>query len=67
MFNLNCGRLRGERHKALNLYRERNPGIMEALADFPERDRQDFIDEEIEATRWDPYWMTIRHFFEKLS
>lgn len=66
VFHLDCGRLRGGRHKALNQYLDRNTGILEAIMGFDENDRQDFIAEEIEATKWEPFWTTIRHFFEKL-
>ena len=58
--------LKGARHKALKQYLNSNTGILEALTGFDEIDRQDFIGQEIEATKWDPYWTTIRHFFEKL-
>lgn len=66
VFNLNCGHLRGARHRALKQYLDRNTGILDALMEFGEVDRQAFIKEEIEATKWEPYWTTIRHFFEKL-
>ena len=67
VFHLNCGALKGARHKALNRYLDRNTGILEALMDSNENDRQVFIGNEIEATKWDPFWTTIRHFFEKLN
>jgi uncharacterized protein (TIGR02646 family) len=66
VFNLDCGHLKGARHKALNQYLDSNTGILDALMDFEEHDRHDFITQEIEATKHDPYWTTIRHFFEKL-
>ena len=66
VFHLDCGRLKGARHKALNQYLDSNSGILEALMDFDENDRQVFIGEEIEATKWQPFWTTIRHFFEQL-
>lgn len=66
VFHLDCPSLEGGRHKALKQYLDRNLGIVEALMGFEEQHRQDFIDQEIEATKYDPYWTTIRHFFEKL-
>lgn len=66
VFHLDCGHLNGARHKALNHYLDSNSGMLEALMDFNEDDRQVFIREEIEATKSEPYWTTIRHFFEKL-
>ena len=66
VFHLDCGRLKGSRKKALQLYLDSNKGILEALMDIDESDRQVFISQEIEATKWEPCWTTIRHFFEKL-
>lgn len=66
VFHLNCGHLQGARHRALKQYLDRNTGIMDVLMDFGEMDRQAFISQEIAATKWEPYWTTIRHFFEKL-
>jgi uncharacterized protein (TIGR02646 family) len=66
VFHLDCGRLEGARHKALKQYLDRNTGILEALMEFEPHDQQHFIAQEIEATKHDPYWTTIRHFFEKL-
>ncbi|MCX6953045.1 MAG: TIGR02646 family protein [Verrucomicrobia bacterium] len=66
VFHLDCGVLTGARHKALKQYLDGNSGILEALMDFSESDRQSFIGQEIEATKWEPFWATIRHFFEKL-
>jgi uncharacterized protein (TIGR02646 family) len=66
VFNLNDGKLMAARKRALRIYREREPNILEALLDFCEADRKVFIDEEIQATCSDPYWTTIRHFFEKV-
>ncbi|HTU17639.1 MAG TPA: hypothetical protein VMG10_06205, partial [Gemmataceae bacterium] len=66
VFNLNCGELQAERRRALNIYEKREPGILEALIGFDEQSRQEFIEQEIQATRHDPYRTTIRHFFEKV-
>ena len=66
VFHLNCGHLRGGRKRALKQYLDRNTGILDALMEFDENDRQAFVGQEIEATKWEPYWTTIRHFFEKL-
>ena len=66
VFNLGCGSLKGARHKALKQYLDRESGFLDAVMDFTESERQAFINEEIDATRHDPFWSTIRHFFEKL-
>ena len=66
VLHLNCGRLKGARRRVLKQYLDRSTGILDALMECDENDRQAFIGEEIEATKWEPHWTTIRHFFEKL-
>ncbi|TAE90780.1 MAG: TIGR02646 family protein [Verrucomicrobia bacterium] len=66
VFNLNCKSLKGARRKALKQYLDSSNGILEDLMVFEPQDQRDFIAHEIEATKHDPYWTTIRHFFEKL-
>lgn len=67
VFNLNDGKLRADRRKALNIYKE--DGFMDTLMrlDVNEVERASFIDQELERTKWQPYWTTIRHFLEKLE
>lgn len=67
VFNLDCGILRGERFRALKTYRDRNAGILEFLMECEAADRDAFMREEIEATRWDPYATAIKHYFEKAA
>ena len=67
VFHLDCGRLNGARRKTLKPYLDRDTGFLEALLEFDEKDRQLFIAEEIEATKREPFWTTIRHFFEKYA
>ena len=64
VFNLNDGPLRGDRERAVRIYLKSNPNILDTLLTFDPLIRQDFIDEEIQATRSDPYCTTIRHLFE---
>jgi len=64
VFNLNCGHLRGARKKSLNAYRAKNPGLIDELMTFDEVLRREYILSEIEATKWDPFSTTIKHFFE---
>lgn len=64
VFHLDCGVLEGARRRAVKKYLDSNAGIMEALMLFDENERKMFIVDEIEATKWDPYWTTIRHLFE---
>ena len=37
------------------------------LANWPQEDREAYLSEEINATRWDPYATTIKHFLQKLA
>lgn len=68
VFNLDCSTLRGERTKALKRYRDTNLGILEFLMDECDaEEREGYIHDEIEATRWDPFATTIKHFFEKAA
>jgi uncharacterized protein (TIGR02646 family) len=64
VFNLNQGGLVGARASALKSYRRTALDIIEALMDFEPQEREVFIQEEIEQTKGDEYWTTIRHFFE---
>lgn len=67
VLNLNCGRLRAQRRRAVRIYEQREPGILDALMGLDERPRREFIDAEIESTRNDPYGTVIRHYFEKIG
>lgn len=66
VFNLNCGALQAERRRALRSYQQKQRGILDAIMDFDEQGRQEFIAEEIQATKHDPHWTVIRHYFEKV-
>jgi len=65
VFNLDCGSLRAARRRALRIYEQREMGVLEGLMEFDELTRRDFIAEEIYATRLEPHWSVIRHYFEK--
>jgi uncharacterized protein (TIGR02646 family) len=65
VFNLDCGTLRGTRRHALNGYRNRTRDILDELMTWEPELREEYIRDELEATRWDPYATVIRHFFEK--
>ncbi len=65
VFNLNQPALMALRRRALKMYADRNPDMLETLMSFDELDRRNFIEDEIQATRNDPHWTVICHFFEK--
>ncbi len=62
VFNLNFGVLRGKRSAAANAYKR----IIEELELFEDpQDREDYIRQEIENTRWEPFATTIKHLLLK--
>lgn len=65
VFHLNEDTLCGQRKAAVSRYKARNPGILELLIASSPEERQEYIQMEIEATQWEPYSTTIRHFLEK--
>jgi uncharacterized protein (TIGR02646 family) len=67
VFGLNNASLPGERKKALRVYREKIAADLDELADWPSEDREAYLCGEIEATRWDPYATTIKHFLQNAA
>jgi uncharacterized protein (TIGR02646 family) len=65
VFNLKEGTLCAARRAAISKYKAINPGILDLLMESSAEDRQEYIQMEIEATQWEPYSTTIRHFLEK--
>lgn len=65
VFHLDENVLRWDRWRAVKQYEKNSPGILDDLMAFGEEDRLDFIQTEIEATRTNPHWTVIRHYFEK--
>lgn len=66
VFNLNAPELMASRRRALKIYSDRNLGMLEVLMSCSEEERAAFVKDEIEATKYDPHWTVIRHFFEKV-
>lgn len=66
VFNLNCGKLKADRRRALRIYQRRDPEFLDELMELEEEARRQFIFDEIKNTRADPHWTVIRHFFEKV-
>jgi uncharacterized protein (TIGR02646 family) len=65
VFNLNESALTGLRRAAVSNYKARSPNILQSLMEFSPEDRQEYIQMEIEATQWESFSTTIRHFLEK--
>lgn len=64
VFNLRNQRLNAMRRRAFKDYLAGDPGIMDALVEFNDDERQAFIEEEIARTSTQPFSTVIRHSFE---
>lgn len=64
VFGLNEGALPGARAKALSVYKKRVLPDLDEVAAWSIAERQDYLAQEIQATRWDPYATTIQHFLQ---
>ncbi len=62
VFGLNNKALEGSRAKAVNSYRKMKADDFEELASWDETEINEYLQGEIENTRWDPYATTIKHF-----
>ena len=54
-----------ERRKAAKAYMDKNTNIIEELMAWDQQEREEYISQEIEATRWEPFATTIKHFLLK--
>lgn len=64
-FGLNSPALSGQRATSVSLYKKKVLGDLDEIALWPQRDREDYLQGEIQATRWEPYATTIKHFLMK--
>lgn len=64
VFGLDNGALEGARANAVRSYRKMREIDFEELASWDEADRHEYFRSEIEATRWQPYATTIKHFLQ---
>jgi len=67
VFGLNDACLAGKREKALRVYRKKFAVDLDELANWPSADREAYLRDEIEATRWDRYATTIKHFLQNAA
>ncbi len=61
------GRLRRMRREAVAAYDALEPGILDALMEWPEEVRREFVRQELERTFSQPFFTVIRHLFEGLA
>jgi uncharacterized protein (TIGR02646 family) len=66
VFNLQNQRLNAMRQRAFETYLAIEPGIMDALVEFEEDQRQAIIEEEMDRASMQPFSAVIRHWFEDL-
>lgn len=64
VFGLDNSTLEGNRARAVSEYRKMNAEDFEVIASWNEADRWEYFESEIEATRWQPYATTIKHFLQ---
>lgn len=67
VFGLDDACLAGRREKALSLYRKKITADLDEVATWRPEDREAYLSDEIEATRWDPYATTIKHFLQNAA
>lgn len=67
IFRLDESTLAYDRARAVKVYREMKKDDFEELASWSQEMRQEYYAEEIEATQWDRFATTIRHFLQRLS
>lgn len=69
VFNLNLDVTKGgrslcaERRRVLERYLKPAPDILAELSSWSEEDREEYINHELEAKRFEPFSSIIRHFF----
>lgn len=64
VFGLDSSVLSGARSKALTAYKKNILDELDELTTWPEEERNDYFINEIEATCWEPYATTIKHFLQ---
>jgi len=65
VFGLDSCTLSGSRSRALTTYKNKVLDELNELASWSEEDREAYLSNEIEATCWEPYATTIKHFLQK--
>lgn len=64
VFGLNEPPLLGMRSRSIANYREGLLAELDELETWSSEDRNAYLQEEVEATRWDPFATTIKHFLQ---
>lgn len=67
VFGLDDRALAGARARALSIYKKKVAADLNELASWPLADRQAYLAAEIDATRYDPYATTVKHFLQSAT
>ncbi|WP_291991693.1 retron system putative HNH endonuclease [Candidatus Accumulibacter sp. ACC003] len=65
VFGLDNQTLAGKRARAVSKFRQMKSEDFEEIASWGDFDRRKYFEGEIEATRWEPYATTIKHFLQR--
>lgn len=65
VFGLDCSGLCGRRRSAVSTYKKKILEELEIISGWTDAERNEYLTEEIEATQWEPYATTIKHFLQK--
>jgi hypothetical protein len=65
VFGLDNPTLSGARARAVSKFRQMKAEDFEEIASWGDSDRREYFEGEIEATRWEPYATTIKHFLQR--
>ncbi|BBS15931.1 retron system putative HNH endonuclease [Aeromonas caviae] len=66
VFGLDNQALTAERARAVSRYRKMKEEEFIEIASWNEAERVEYLEGEIECTRWDPYAATIRHYLQRV-
>ena len=66
VFGLDNPALAAERERAVSMYRKMKKEDFEVLASWDDAERNEYFEGEIDATRWEPYATTIKHFLQSI-
>lgn len=67
VFGLDSPTLVGARAKSLSLYKKKVAADLDELTSWSVADRQAYLAGEIDATRYDPYATTVKHFLQSAA
>lgn len=62
MFGLNHGALQAKRKSAVEPYKRSLLADLDVIASWDEGERRQYLNQEVENIRWEPYATTLKHF-----